>query len=265
MDETGGYREYEFVAEFYDHIVPYVQRPDVNFYVGLATESRGPVLELGCGTGRVLIPTAKAAINIVGVDLSEYMLGVCQQKLIEEPADVQDRVQLVHGDIREFELGGKFTLVTIPFRPFQHLITLEDQLACLACVQRHMDPGGRFVLDVFNPDIRRLTDEGLQREYGDEPSFQMPDGRHIERRHRNASVDLHRQVLDAEIIHNVTHPDGKQERLVHSFPMRYLFRYEVEHLLTRSGFEVEAIFSDFDRSPIGSKYPGELIFVARKL
>ena len=62
-----------------------------------------------------------------------------------------------------------------------------------------------------------------------------------------------------------SHPDGKQERLVHSFPMRYLFRYEVEHLLARSGFEVEALFSDFDRSPIGSKYPGELIFVARKL
>ena len=265
MDETGGYREHEFVAEFYDYVVPYVQRPDVDFYVGLSIESSGPVLELGCGTGRVLIPTAKAGINIVGVDLSEHMLGVCQQKLIEEPADVRDRVQLVHGDIREFEVGSKFTLVTIPFRPFQHLIALEDQLACLACVRRHMDPGGRFVLDVFNPDIRRLTDEGLRQEYGDEPSFQMPDGRHIERRLRNASVDLHRQVLDSEIIHNVIHPDGKQERLVHSFPMRYLFRYEVEHLLARSGFEVETLFSDFDRSPIGSKYPGELIFVARKL
>ncbi len=93
----------------------------------------------------------------------------------------------------------------------------------------------------------------------------MPDGRHIERKLRNASVDPHRQVLNAEVIHDVTHPDGKQERLVHSFPMRYLFRYEVEHLLARSGFEVEALFSDFDRSPIGSKYPGELIFVVRKL
>ena len=62
----------------------------------------------------------------------------------------------------------------------------------------------------------------------------------------------------------MTHPDGRTERLVHSFPMRYLFRFEAEHLLARCGFEVEALYADYDRSPYGSKYPGELIFVAVK-
>ena len=67
-----------------------------------------------------------------------------------------------------------------------------------------------------------------------------------------------------ELIYHITHPDGRTERLVYAFPMRYLFRYEVEHLLARCGFEVEALYADYDKSPYGYKYPGDLIFVARK-
>lgn len=260
LDVTGGYREHEFAAEFYDCVVPYVQRRDWEFYISLAIESGGPVLELGCGTGRVLIPTARAGIQVTGLDLSERMLDICRQKLAGERVEVQARVQIVHGDIRRFDLGRTFRLVTIPFRPFQHLIELEDQLACLACVRTHMDTGGRFVLDVFNPDIRRLVDAS----FNEEPPFQTPDGRHVARKYRKASVDLHAQVLNAEIVYDVTHPDGRKEQLVDPFPFRYYFRYELEHLLARAGFEVEALFSDFDRSPYGSRIPGELIFVTRK-
>jgi hypothetical protein len=68
-----------------------------------------------------------------------------------------------------------------------------------------------------------------------------------------------------ELIYDVVHPDGGEERLLHSFQMRYLYRFEVEHLLVRSGFEIEHIYADFDKSPYGSKYPGELIFVAKKV
>jgi len=264
MDETGGYREYEFVSEFYDYVVRYVQRQDVEFYVGLAMELGSPVLELGCGTGRVLIPTARAGIQITGLDLSEHMLAMCCQKLVGEPAEVQARVQLVHGDIRRFDLGSVFRLVTIPFGPFHHLITVEDQLACLACVRSHLDTGGRFVLEVFNPDLKWLAYVDSRPEYGEEPLLQMPDGKRVVRKYRNVSVDLQRQVLNAETVYDVTHPDGRAEHLVNTFPFRYYFRYEMEHLLARAGFEVEALFGDFDRSPYGSKNPGELIFVARK-
>jgi len=67
-----------------------------------------------------------------------------------------------------------------------------------------------------------------------------------------------------ELIYYLTHPDGKKERLVHSFPMRYLFRYEAEHLLARCGFEVIELFADYNKNPYGSSYPGELIFLAKK-
>jgi hypothetical protein len=92
----------------------------------------------------------------------------------------------------------------------------------------------------------------------------MPDGRRVVRRFRNARRDWLVQVQDVELIYYVTHPDGRQERLVHAFPMRYLFRYEAEHLLARCGFRIEALYADYDRRPYGTTYPGELIFVAGK-
>ena len=92
----------------------------------------------------------------------------------------------------------------------------------------------------------------------------MPDGRRVQRRSRVVKRDVFKQYQDVELIYYATHPDGDTERTVHAFPMRYLFRYEVEHLLARCGFEVEALYADYDQSPCGSKYPGELIFVAKK-
>ena len=91
----------------------------------------GPVLELDCGTGRVLIPTAREGIDITGIDLSEHMLDICRTKLAQESDEVQARTRIVRADTRDFDLGTQFKLMTIPFRPFQHLITVEDQLACL--------------------------------------------------------------------------------------------------------------------------------------
>ena len=74
MSNGGGYEEYAFVADLYDHVTAYRDRPDIAFYVEAARQSGGPVLEFGCGTGRVLIPTARAGMDIVGVDLSPHML-----------------------------------------------------------------------------------------------------------------------------------------------------------------------------------------------
>jgi SAM-dependent methyltransferase len=263
-DRAGGYTEYRFTAEFYDYVVPYRERQDVAFFVAMACESGGPVLEVGCGTGRVLIPTARAGIEIVGLDLSPSMLAICRASLAAEPVEVQNHAQLVEGDMRSFGLGRQFALITLPFRPFQHLTTVEDQTACLTTLHRHLRPGGRLILDLFNPSIPHLADPARLEEFGSEPEFTMPDGRRVLRRARNVDRDYFAQVLDAELIYYVTHPDGRQERLVHAFPMRYLFRFEAEHLLARCGFAVEALYADYDRSPYGSKYPGELIFVARK-
>jgi SAM-dependent methyltransferase len=264
MTSAGGYDEYAFIAELYDYVEPYRTRPDIEFYAQAAVDSGGPVLEVGCGTGRILLPTARAGVTITGVDLSPHMLRVCRERLAAEPVEVQVRARLVQADMRAFYLGQTFKLITLPFRPFQHLITVDDQLACLVTIRRHLADGGRLILDLFNPSLPALTRDNLGQEFGDEPEFTTSDGRRVLRKSRIVARDYFNQVNQTELIYYITHLDGRTERLVHAFQMRYLFRYEAEHLLVRAGFEVEHLYAGYDKSPYGASYPGELIFVASK-
>jgi SAM-dependent methyltransferase len=263
--DPGGSDDYAFVADLYDYVVPYRTRPDVNFFVEAARESGGSVLEVGCGTGRVLIPTARAGVDVVGLDLSPHMLRVCRTRLQAEPDAVRSRVRLAQADMRDFDLAQTFRLVTLPFRPFQHLTTVADQLASLASIHRHVVRGGRLILDLYNPSLEALVRNDLGQECGDEPEFTSPDGGRVRRRHRVVSRDYANQINRIELVYYVAHPDGREERLVHAFPMRYLYRFEAEHLLARCGFAVEAVYADYDKSPYGSKNPGELVLVAKKV
>lgn len=256
---------YARVAELYDHMVPYATRGDIPFWVEAARQARGAVLEIGCGTGRVLIPTARAGVSITGLDRSAAMLDVCRDRLAREPDDVRSHATLVEGDMRAFDLPGRFSLATLPFRCFQHLVTVDEQVACLAAIARHVVPGGRLILDLFNPslDVLATRPEGVV--VAEEPAFTLADGRRVVRRHRIAFHDRFAQVNHVEHLYDVTYPDGREEHHVHAFEMRYLFRFEAEHLLRRCGFEVERVLSGFDGREYGSHYPGELVLSARRI
>jgi SAM-dependent methyltransferase len=264
MGESTGNDEHGLVADLYDHVVPYRDREDIDFYIQQAQKSGGPVLELGCGTGRVLLPIARSGIEIVGMDVSRGMLEVCRKRLAAEAEDVQQRVEILEGDMRDFDLGRQFQLITIPFRPFQHLATVDEQMSCLRSIHRHLADEGGFVLDIFNPWLEALTRDNLGEEHSEEPEFVLDDGRRVTRVHKVVERDLHNQLIHNELIYYVIHLDGSTERLVHAFPMRYFFRFEVEHLLARCGFEIEGLYADYDGSTHDEVYPGELIFVAKK-
>ena len=256
---------YERIAAFYDAIVPYQQREDVAFFVEMARETGGPVLEVGCGTGRVLIPTARAGVSISGLDASPSMLKVCRESLAREPEDVRERVTLVQGDMRDFQLDTRFALITLPFRTFQQLLEVGEQIACLTCLHLHLEKGGLLVLDLFNPMIERLTEENYPTEFHLEPAATLEDGSEMVRSTRMVSRDLARQCMDVEFQHDVTYSDGRKEQYVEHATLRYFFRYEVEHLLARCGFQVVNLYADYKRKPFGEIYPGELLFVARKV
>ena len=255
--------EHPLIAEVYDAIPSHKNRPDVAFYTRLATESAGCVLELGSGTGRVLIPIAKAGKSVCGLELSEHMLGRCREILDSGSRKVRDNVKLVQGEFQSFDLRSRFGLVICPFNSFMHLLSVEEQLSCLTCVHEHLVPGGRFAFDVFDPDVTRMTSTRFTEE-GQPQRFEQPTGSNIDLRHRNKSVDFLSQRIESEISLDVTHRDGRRERVSHPVRQRYLFRYEAEHLLERCGFEVEALYSDFQGSPHGAVYPGSLVFVAKK-
>lgn len=264
MDRTGGYAEYSFVSEFYDWIPPYQDRGDIKFYLDAARTYGDPILELACGTGRILIPLAREGFKISGMDLSQPMLARCREKLAAESENAQKNVELTIGDIRDFDLKKKFSLITVPFRAFLHLLTAEDQISALTSIHRHLIPGGHFILDIFNPSLQIITDDSLMEESGDETEFELPDGRRVCRRMRIDERDYLNQTSQCEQIYYISHPDGRKERLVHKFPIRYIFRYEAEHLLERTGFRVEKLYGDYESNIFGKGSSGELIYIAQK-
>jgi SAM-dependent methyltransferase len=259
---VSGYDTVEIIGELYDHVPNYQSRHDIDFYANEACATSGDVLELGCGTGRVLIPIARVGKRIIGIDSSPRMLAQCETHLAAEPAAVKERATIQFGDMRNLDLGRTFGLVTIPFRPFQHLITVADQVATLRSVHRHLEPNGRLVFDVFNPNPRFFLDEHRVDEHEDTPETPLSNGRTFRRTGRVPAIYITQQYSEVELIYYVR-TGGKTERLVQAFPMRWFWRYEVEHLLSRCGFRVESVFGDFDRTPLADPSP-EMIFIAAR-
>lgn len=250
-----------FIADYYDESPVVKGRlQDVAFYRDAAREFGDPVLELGCGTGRVTMALAQAGKRVTGLDLSERMLERAVKKRAALFTEERERIHLVQGDMAKFDLGEKFRLIIIPFRPLQHLLEVNQQVDCLECVRKHLAPGGRLVLDVFQTDAERMHDPVHMREML-VTEYNTADGRRVKITERVAAFHRAEQINDVEMIFSVVHPSGRKERMVFAWPLRYFFRYEVEHLLARCGFQVAAQYGNFDRTPILDDSP-EMIFVA---
>src|SRR5713226_7514083 len=250
-----------FIADYYDESpVVHESLKNVAFYRDAARDYGDPVLELGCGTGRVTMAVAEAGKRIPGLELSERMLERAVKKRGGLRVEARERVHLVQSDMAKFDLGEKFRLAIIPFRALQHLLEVRQQMDCLECVRKHLMPGGRLVLDVFQTDAERMHDPVHMREM-QVTEYRTTDGRQVRITERVAAFHRAEQRNDVEMIFSVVHPGGRQEKLVFAWPLRYFFRYEVEHLLARCGFKVSAEYGDSDRTPIQDDSP-EMIFVA---
>jgi SAM-dependent methyltransferase len=256
MDSLPEYVDY---AEYYDF--DHDTRVDVEFYLAFARRCGSPILELACGTGRLIIPLAEAGYEVFGVDLSENMLAVCRHKVKDKR--LGHRVQLTQADMATFDLPRKdFALTYIPVRSFMHLFTQEDQLSCLRRVYEHLRPGGYFIVDVYVPNYRLLAQEphGL---YVVMREFDLPNGHHVIRKERFVRNDSVNQVQHSDFRFEEYDPTGAlvRERIV---PMvtRYTFRYELQLLLERVGFEIVDIYRDYEGNPFDGT--GEIIAVTRR-
>lgn len=231
-------------ARYYDHAYSRY-KPDVAFYVELATALGGPVLELGGGTGRVTIPIAKAGVPIVSVDLMESMLDQARVRVAKLPRAVRDRIELRQGDLRTLELGRRFALVISPFNVFMHLYTRSDIEAALATVHAHCAPGGRFAFDVLLPDPASLALDP-NRFYKSRPITHPRDGG---RYSYAESFDYdHDAQIQTTVIRFERLEDG--EELYDRLMQRQYFPRELEALLHYNGFEVLRHDGGFDGQPI---------------
>jgi SAM-dependent methyltransferase len=250
-------------ASFYDHVATGVDG-DIAFYVDEARSSGSPVLELGCGTARILIPMAEAGPDVIGLDASPDMLAIAGKKLEACAPDVQSRVQLLRGDMRDFSLNRTFSLVTIPYRAFLHNPSVDDQLRSLERVREHLSEEGRLILNVFDPDVRLLAAGRWSMPAERRTEFLHPRTGNRVKIREEFSYDLDRQLVEGEFIFDeIEDTSGQVIATTHSpLTLRYIFRYEMEHLLSRSGFSVHMLFGNFKRSAF--RAGGEQVWVAMK-
>ncbi|HEX2254179.1 MAG TPA: class I SAM-dependent methyltransferase [Thermoanaerobaculia bacterium] len=253
---------YEICAEFYDDDYDALGRAeDVPFYVELAREAGGTVLEMGCGSGRVTLPVARAGIEVVAVDASSAMLGRLRAHLAAESSAVARRVEVVAGDIRSLDLGRRFPLVIAPFRVVQHLVSRSDQRAWLRAVARHLEPGGELVFDVFQPDYDYLVQPAagsLDVERSDSDT-----GCTI-RRFSSAHHTPAEQTFTVRVEWHVEEPGGAsyQEHAAET-TVRWFTRYELENLLELEGYEILDLWGDFDRTPFGPEASEQIVRARR--
>lgn len=235
---------------------------DVAFYVEEARQSRTPVLELGCGTGRMLVPLVEAGIDVVGLEISPLMLDVARQKVAQLSPETQARATLIAGDMRDFALAQRFDRIIIPFRAFNHLPTVADQRRALACIHAHLTPGGCLVFDLLNPQHDESRD-GAERCTRAWSTYRLPGtGRTVTLR-STLTVDHATQLMTDERTYDDRDEQGHLvTHTLTSIAWRSIYRYEMEHLLELCGFQVLALYGDFQRGPFTQE--GEQIWVCRK-
>ncbi len=218
---------------------------DLAYYVEHARAANGPVLEAACGTGRVLLPTRAAGVDIDGFDLEPAMIGRLAQVAAARGLAVRAWV----ADLRSVVTERRYALVTIPFRAFMHLLDTEDQLAALRALRGTLAPGGALRFNVFYPAFARMAErEGrriCERTFHDSNS-----GRDVElwdeTRYDRVAQTFH---VERDVV--VNEPDRRERDTRHyAFTLRWTYRYEMELLLRAAGFARWEVRGGFDGRPL---------------
>ena len=227
----------DFVARFYDTVYARVRDGvDNAWYLGQMSAASGAVLEIGVGTGRLFVEARRRGIDAWGIDRSPAMIERCRAKL--EPGD-RERVSVA--DAVHLRTDRRFALVCAPFRVLSHVEGLDDQLHLLDAVHDCLEPGGAFLFDLYVPNLK-LRVEGM-------PELDDFDGEHapglrLRRIVSSAPADLSRQTNRVRMRFEWEEEDG-EHRGDWEFDMRFFFRFEIEHLVARSGLVLETILGGF--------------------
>jgi ubiquinone/menaquinone biosynthesis C-methylase UbiE len=244
---------YAALARFYD-LQHSSYTPDVDMYKHFAAECRArhpdlAILEIGSGTGRVMIPLVEAGYRIVGVDESPEMLQIARDGLVRNPAE---RWQVIEADARALDLPERFGMAFIALNTFLHNLTRESQLGMLASVRRHLHPDGILIVDLPpNDEMAFQPDSG---EYEYEATLIDPLTDVVTDKYVASEVFWAEQVQMLSYRIESKSPAGNNTQVV-SFKLRHVFKHEMELLLLCAGFSDCQWFGDYDMSQYGDGSP----------
>lgn len=236
---------------------------DLPLYLELAAAQGGRVLEVACGSGRVALPLARAGHQVVGLDASPHMLALARRKLAAAGPAIADRVRLVRGDMRGFELDQEFDLAIVAVKSFAYLTSQTDQERALRAVAAHLRPGGLLALDLLHPAPTWLLEPpGSLRQ--DLVHCDPADGRTVARTEAVVSTDLSAQVRVIRSAYEIVARDGAVTKRFVEWPFRYMYRFEAQYLLERAGFAIEGVYGGYRGEPFTSE-SRVMLFLARRL
>ncbi len=245
------------IARFFD--AEYLSyNDDLPVLEAYADRTGGPLLELGCGTGRALVPLARAGHQVTGVDASPSMLRLARAKA--EAAGVSQQVRLIEGDFVEADLGGTYRFAFTLMNTFLHLPDLVAQIAALKHWREVLAPKGLLLIDVFNPDMGQLAAMDGRLEW-EQTWTNSSTGERV-MKFLTRVVEPAAQVMSVNHIYEEIATDGTLRRTMATFNLRYIWRFEAELLLDKAGFNLEAVYGDWDMSPYASDSE-RMIIVAR--
>lgn len=246
-------------ARFYDYDYRNYDE-DIDLLLMIAEQCNGPLLELGSGTGRALLPLAMQGYKITGVDSSPSLTELAQKKVTASGCAAQ--VELIEGDMQSLELP--FTEYAFAFcvsNTLMHCNSQADQMAVMQSTFEHLKSGGLFLIDLFNPDIANLLQVENVVEFADSWTDDATEAQVLKWSVR--TLDLGRQIQDTLFIYEEIFADHQTRRTPCPFQLRFLWPSEGELMLRSVGFEIEDVWGDFDGNPYDS-VSERLIFLARK-
>jgi SAM-dependent methyltransferase len=234
---------------------------DIPLYRELARRTGSPILELGCGTGRLVLALAQAGHRVTGVELQPAMLARAEARVRAAGRAVARRVSLLQADLRTLELPERFHLAVLAVNTWMDLAGPVEQARALAVAARHLVPGGLLVLDLFHPHPTALAPvEGglfLEKVLTD-PETGQQACKFVVRQ-----VDYAQQILTATFFYDETDADGRVTRTAMTFSLHYLHRAETERMLEAAGFTVEQVYGSYELDPYTDDAE-RMLLVARK-
>lgn len=243
---------------YYDHAFR-AHRRDVDYYVELARRARGPVLELGAGTGRITLALLKAGVRVTAVDRSASMLARLQERASLLPRAQRSRLQWVRADLRSLALEQRFELILAPFNLFMHMYTREDFEHALAAVRRHLRPSGKLAFDVLMPDLGVLRRDP-SRFYRCRPIFDPSDGHHYAYAERFAYDPLQQLQTISMQFQRLDKPSEEREIVL---VLRSFFPAELQALLHYNGLRVLSHHGDFAGEALTADSESQVLLATR--
>lgn len=236
---------YSTVARYYD-AENTDKDDDIALYLELAEQYGDPIMDIGCGTGRVMVPLAQQGYTVHGIDNNETMLERAERYRSASPTLKQNMV-LHHGDVLTFELTGQFKLMLLTYNALMHFRTQPEQIQLLKRLRQWTAEDGLMVLDLPNAGEVFATQETDALMF--ERSFLEPESGHVVMQQSYSYLDRVTQLLHVTWIYDEIDGDGVVKRTMAPHVLYYYFYPEVQLLLALTGFEVEAVYGDTAQNP----------------